>query len=268
MFNTVDGLLSLACNLRQTNPHQRGASNVIALDTRFSTLISLDAGQLFDFAVKLLNLPAHATHFLCGFQRILRQVVSHDPVRAAGRHRNPEQFDLVDVRKSFDLDEVAIGKFIVFPRQRIDASVRRFPARIVDLTVIYQELESEVVYGLISEGGRKAVEIFVGEFDCRSQKHLTRGTSTMRKDKQEVALGLPEIGVSLDELVRRGARQVIQQVIELELAVLLEQYANVRTLSGKKAVVRNGYLPERDVLTAAGPVAVKYRRYATARGQA
>lgn len=79
----------------------------------------------------------------------------------------------------------------------------------------------------------------------------------MRKDKQEAAIGLPEIGMSLDELVRRGARQVIQQVIELELATLLEQYANVRTLAGKKAVVRNGYLPERDVLTAAGPVAVK-----------
>ncbi len=79
----------------------------------------------------------------------------------------------------------------------------------------------------------------------------------MRKDKQEVGIGLSEIGVSLDELVRRGARQVIQQAIELELAALLEQYANVRTLAGKKAVVRNGYLPERDVLTAAGPVAVK-----------
>jgi len=79
----------------------------------------------------------------------------------------------------------------------------------------------------------------------------------MRKDKQEAGIGLPEIGVSLDELVRRGARQIIQQVIELELTALLEQYANVRTLAGKKAVVRNGYLPERDVLTAAGPVAVK-----------
>ena len=79
----------------------------------------------------------------------------------------------------------------------------------------------------------------------------------MQKDKQEVGIGLPEIGVSLDELVHRGARQVIQQVIELELAALLELYANVRTLAGKKAVVRNGYLPERDVLTAAGPVAVK-----------
>jgi putative transposase len=79
----------------------------------------------------------------------------------------------------------------------------------------------------------------------------------MQKDKQEAGIGLPGIDVSLDELVRRGARQVIQQVIELGLAALLEQYANVRSLSGKKAVVRNGYLPERDVLTAAGPVSVK-----------
>ena len=79
----------------------------------------------------------------------------------------------------------------------------------------------------------------------------------MHKDKQEASIGLPEIGMSLDELVRRGARQVIEQVIELELAALLEQYANVRTLSGKQAVVRNGYLPQRDVLTAAGPVSVK-----------
>jgi putative transposase len=88
-------------------------------------------------------------------------------------------------------------------------------------------------------------------------KATDRGNPTMGKDKQEAGVGLPEIGVSLDELVRRGARQVIEQVIELELSALLEQYANVRTLSGKQAVVRNGYLPEREVLTAAGPVAVK-----------
>ena len=74
----------------------------------------------------------------------------------------------------------------------------------------------------------------------------------MRKDKQEAGIGLPEIGVSLDELVRRGARQIIEQVIELELAALLEQYANVRTLSGKQAVVRNGYLPRRSIQTGVG----------------
>ena len=79
----------------------------------------------------------------------------------------------------------------------------------------------------------------------------------MSKDKQEQRNGLQEIGLSLDDLIRRGARQVIHQAIEVELAQLLEQYENVNTLHGTRAVVRNGYLPERCVLTGAGPVAVK-----------
>lgn len=79
----------------------------------------------------------------------------------------------------------------------------------------------------------------------------------MGKDKQETGMGLAEIGVNLDELIQRGARQVIQQAIEAELAQLLEQYANVKPLTGQQTVVRNGYLPEREVLTGVGPVTVK-----------
>lgn len=79
----------------------------------------------------------------------------------------------------------------------------------------------------------------------------------MTKHKQESQGSPAAIGMSLDDLVRRGARQVIQQAIEAELAELLAQYSNVKTLTGRQAVVRNGYLPEREVLTAAGPVAVQ-----------
>lgn len=79
----------------------------------------------------------------------------------------------------------------------------------------------------------------------------------MSNCKQQNESGLQEIGLSLDDLVRRGARQVIQRAIEAELGQLLEDYANVKTLCGKQAVVRNGYLPERDILTGAGPVTVK-----------
>lgn len=43
----------------------------------------------------------------------------------------------------------------------------------------------------------------------------------------------------------------------MELAELLEQFSNVKTFSGQSAVVRNGYLPEHEVLTGAGPIAVK-----------
>lgn len=80
----------------------------------------------------------------------------------------------------------------------------------------------------------------------------------MSKDKQKQAVSpAHEMGVTLDDLVRRGARQVIQQAIETELAELLVSCANVRTLQGKQAVVRNGYLPQRELLTGAGPIPVK-----------
>jgi transposase-like protein len=61
----------------------------------------------------------------------------------------------------------------------------------------------------------------------------------------------------LSELLRQGARGLIEKAVEAELQLLLDQYANVTDLSGRKAVVRNGRLPEREVLTALGPVAVR-----------
>ena len=65
------------------------------------------------------------------------------------------------------------------------------------------------------------------------------------------------MGDALTELLRQGARGLIEQAVETELLVLLEQYANVTDLAGRQAVVRNGYLPEREILTGLGPVAVR-----------
>ena len=62
---------------------------------------------------------------------------------------------------------------------------------------------------------------------------------------------------ALDELIQQGARQIIEQAVEAELASMLEQYSNVRSIDGRRAVVRNGYLPEREVVTAIGPVPVR-----------
>jgi len=61
----------------------------------------------------------------------------------------------------------------------------------------------------------------------------------------------------LTELLREGAKRLIEQAIEAELAELLAQYAEVRDEQGRRAVVRNGYLPEREILTGVGLVAVK-----------
>ncbi len=61
----------------------------------------------------------------------------------------------------------------------------------------------------------------------------------------------------LDDLIQQGARRIILQAIEADLATLLEWYSIVRTIDGRRAVVRNGYLPERQIVTALGPVPVQ-----------
>ena len=50
---------------------------------------------------------------------------------------------------------------------------------------------------------------------------------------------------ALTELLRNGARQLIQQAVEAELAELLDTNAHRRDDQGRPAVIRNGYLPER-----------------------
>lgn len=77
------------------------------------------------------------------------------------------------------------------------------------------------------------------------------------KDTNTGVVGQSEIGLSLEDLLRRGARDLIQKAIEAKVQDLLERYGNVRTLGGQRAVVRNGYLPARDVLTTVGPVKVR-----------
>ena len=59
----------------------------------------------------------------------------------------------------------------------------------------------------------------------------------MKKSNETQAVGLPEMGLGLDDLIRRGAQQVIQQAIEAELTQWLDRYENVKILRGNRAVV-------------------------------
>src|SRR6195952_2897901 len=91
-----------------------------------------------------------------------------------------------------------------------------------------------------------------------SNNQSNRDPPPMKKLTEETNSGKSEAATSgLDDLIQQGARQIIQQAIEAELATLLERFDNVRTLDGRRTVIRNGYLPEREVVTAIGPVTVK-----------
>ena len=79
----------------------------------------------------------------------------------------------------------------------------------------------------------------------------------MMKDTKNGNAEQSEMGLTLEELIRRSARELIQKAIEVEVRDLLAEYENVKMMGGQRAVVRNGYLPERQVLTAVGPVDVR-----------
>ena len=65
---------------------------------------------------------------------------------------------------------------------------------------------------------------------------------------------------ALDELVREGARQLLQRALELEVAEVLGQFDSLRDETGRHRVVRNGHLPPRTVLSGAGPLEVQQPR--------
>lgn len=64
----------------------------------------------------------------------------------------------------------------------------------------------------------------------------------------------------LAELLRRGARELIGQAVSEEFEMFLARHADRRDAKGRQAVVRNGYLPEREVLSGIGPVPVRLPR--------
>ncbi len=62
---------------------------------------------------------------------------------------------------------------------------------------------------------------------------------------------------ALSELVRQGARQIIAQAVEAELKEFLAQYQSLKDDQGRQAIVRNGYLPERTIMTGIGEVEIQ-----------
>ena len=79
----------------------------------------------------------------------------------------------------------------------------------------------------------------------------------MRKNNVVGFRGREASADPLTELLRAGAQQLIHQAVEAELQELLAEHSDRRTADGKAGVVRNGYLPERELQTGVGPVPVR-----------
>jgi len=65
---------------------------------------------------------------------------------------------------------------------------------------------------------------------------------------------------AMEDLLREGARRMLQAAIDNEVVEYLETHASAQDETGPRQVVRNGYLPKRDLVTGIGPVRVKQPR--------
>ena len=69
-----------------------------------------------------------------------------------------------------------------------------------------------------------------------------------------------ELHTDLDELAREGARRMLAAALEAEVDAYLAAAAAERDEQGRRLVVRNGHARQREILTAAGAVAVQAPR--------
>ena len=71
---------------------------------------------------------------------------------------------------------------------------------------------------------------------------------------------LQEPGGVLEELAQKGARQLLAQAMEAEVAEFVENHSGRTDEAGMRLVVRNGHLPERELVTGIGQLRIHQPR--------
>ena len=77
---------------------------------------------------------------------------------------------------------------------------------------------------------------------------------------EDSVVALHHPGVTADpltEVLRAGARELLAQAIEAEVAAVLAAHEHLKTEDGRRRLVRHGHGPERAILTGIGPVSVR-----------
>lgn len=84
---------------------------------------------------------------------------------------------------------------------------------------------------------------------------MKKGTRETAKDQAH-----NEVKTVLEEVLRKGAQEMLMKAIHNEVAEYVDQHKEVRDACGQRLVVRNGHLPERELVTGIGPVNIRQPR--------
>ena len=70
----------------------------------------------------------------------------------------------------------------------------------------------------------------------------------------------PFVDDQITDIIRQGARKLLAQALEAEIEFFIHQYTDLKDEIGRQRIVRNGYLPQREIQSGIGPVPVKAPR--------
>ena len=60
----------------------------------------------------------------------------------------------------------------------------------------------------------------------------------------------------LEQVTREGARKMLQLALENEVKEFIQKHSNLKGENGNKVVTKNGYMPQRDIVTGMGPLTI------------
>ncbi|MCG9479926.1 MAG: IS256 family transposase [Actinomycetia bacterium] len=74
------------------------------------------------------------------------------------------------------------------------------------------------------------------------------------KDEQESSWSV------LEQIARKGAKKMLQLALENEVEEYIQKHSNLTGEDGKRVVVKNGHMPQRDITTGMGPLTITQPR--------
>ena len=80
------------------------------------------------------------------------------------------------------------------------------------------------------------------------------------KDKPTAVQMQQQPGSVLEELAREGARRMLARALEVEVTEFVDKHRNKIDAEGRRQVVRNGYMPARDLVTGIGALMIRQPR--------
>ena len=64
----------------------------------------------------------------------------------------------------------------------------------------------------------------------------------------------------LEQVARQGAQKMLQLALENEVEEFIQKHSNLTGENGNKVVIKNGYMPQREIVTGMGPLPIKQPR--------